>query len=110
MNKALKRLNNKSGIVLLMVLMVVIVLMILSASILSSNLSKGMLAHNQVAAVKCEQLAKGFFWQDHANGAVGTNEHVHIDSDGRRMVVTVGSIGADPDTGIPNKFSYSCKY
>ena len=73
MHIKLKNINNKSGIVMLMVLMVIIIMMILSVSILSSSLNKGSTAQGQVDAIKQEQLAKGLYWRDYSNGNIGVS-------------------------------------
>jgi len=102
MKNVCKRLNNKSGIVMLMVLMVVIVLMILSVSILSSSLNKNSSSQGQLNDIKCEQLAKGYFWRDHANGAIAPGTFtLPKDADGKVFTITV--------TGT-NPYTYQCQY
>lgn len=89
MGNMLRRLNNKSGVVMLMVLMVVIVLMILSVSILSSSLNKNMGNKQTVDEIAAEQLAKGFFWKEYAEQTVTTDKDLTtVELNGKTFTIT----------------------
>lgn len=61
---------NRSGMVLMMVLMIVMVMMILTITILTQSLNQGTSVQKQIDEIRQDQLAKGIFWQAHANNGV----------------------------------------
>jgi uncharacterized membrane protein len=57
-----KKLNNESGMVLFIVLMVVIMIMVFSAGILTQSMNEINYAQQQIDQIVSDQLAKGIFW------------------------------------------------
>jgi len=63
-----KKINNESGIVLFIVLMVAIIIMIFSVSILTQSMNENNYAQQQIDQITSEQLTKGIFWNAYASG------------------------------------------
>ena len=59
--------NDKSGMVLLVVLMIVVVMMIVSIGILSRSSTQAISAEKQIERIRAEQFLKGFFWAFYTN-------------------------------------------
>ena len=62
-----KKLNNESGIVLFIVLMVAIIIMILSVGILTQSMNETNYAQQQIDQIVSDQLAKGIFWNAYSS-------------------------------------------
>lgn len=85
----LKKLNNESGIVLFIVLMVAIIIMLLSVGILTQSLNEANYAQQQIDQIVSEQLARGAFWNAYSNSFnsnVGTSS---TEIQGRNYTTTV---------------------
>jgi hypothetical protein len=91
-----KKLNNESGIVLFMVLMVAIIIMIFSVGILTQSMNEINYAQQQIDQIATDQMAKGIFWNAYSNGAIGsvTGVPVYINENGRNYAVTIAPVGA----------------
>jgi hypothetical protein len=63
----LKKINNESGVVLFIVLMVVIIIMIFSVGILTQSMNETGYAQQQIDQIVSDQLAKGIFWNAYSN-------------------------------------------
>ncbi|MFA5060223.1 MAG: hypothetical protein WC676_06300 [Candidatus Omnitrophota bacterium] len=59
--------NNKSGIVLITVVIIIFTLMILAVGLLSTNTNQALMSQHQIDRIKAEQLAKGAFWYNYHN-------------------------------------------
>ena len=62
-----KKLNNESGIVLFIVLMVAIIIMIVSVGILTQSMNETNYAQQQIDQIVSDQLAKGIFWNAYSS-------------------------------------------
>jgi len=62
-----KKLNNESGVVLFIVLMVAIIIMIFSVGILTQSMNETNYAQQQIDQIVSDQLAKGIFWNAYSN-------------------------------------------
>ena len=56
-----KKLNNESGVVLFIVLMVAIVIMIFSVGILNQSMNEIHYGQDQVKQIQCQEQSMGFF-------------------------------------------------
>ena len=65
-----KKLNNESGIILFIVLMVSIIIMIFSLGILTQSLNETNYAQQQIDQIASDELAKGIFWNAYASNAL----------------------------------------
>lgn len=64
----LKKLNNESGVILFIVLMVAIIIMVLSVGILTQSMNESNYAQQQIDQIVSEELAKGIFWNAYSSG------------------------------------------
>jgi len=69
----LKKLNNESGVVLFIVLMVAIIIMIFSVGILTQSMNETNYAQQQVDQIISDQLAKGIFWNAYSSAYSSNN-------------------------------------
>jgi hypothetical protein len=58
----LRKMNNDSGIVLILVIVILLVMAISSASIFSQTMNQGAVSRGQIDDLVAQQLAKGIFW------------------------------------------------
>ena len=87
----LKKINNKSGVVLFMVLMAAIVIMILSVGLLTSSMNEVNYSQQQIDQIVTDELAKGVFWNAYANGIGGGNIGISTVMQGRNYHIHVNS-------------------
>ena len=92
----LKRVNNRSGIVLFIVLMVAIIIMILSVGILTQSMNEVNYAQQQIDQIISDQLAKGVFWNAYSNSSLsstaGANIGISTVMQGRNYQITLNAI------------------
>ncbi len=93
----LKKINNESGIVLFIVLMVAIIIMIFSVGILTQSMNETNYAQQQIDQIVSDQLAKGIFWNAYSSGMTG-GVAVGTTMNGRTYNLTITS-GA-PGSGV----------
>ena len=62
-----KKLNNESGLVLFIVLMISIIIMIVSVGILTQSMNETNYAQQQVDQIISDQLSKGIFWNAYSS-------------------------------------------
>ena len=70
MSCLLKKVNNESGVVLLLTLAVTIVIVVLSISILSQSISQTKTAQEQIDQICRDQMVKGAFWRVYSQAYV----------------------------------------
>ena len=63
----IKKINNESGVILFIVLMVSIIIMIYSLSLLTQSMNEINYAQQQIDQIASEELAKGMFWNSYSN-------------------------------------------
>ncbi len=93
----LKKLNNESGLILFITLMVAIVIMIVSVGILTQSMNETNYAQQQVDQIVSDQLAKGIFWNAYSSayssGNITNMQNVGISTvmQGRNYQITLNS-------------------
>ena len=98
-----KRLQNKSGIVLVAIIVVTLVMSILAIGIMSTNLNQAFSSKTQVDRIRAEELAKGAFWfnftslRDLGTSAVPPTETI----DGITYTFNRTSTGVGPNGTTP---------
>jgi len=106
----LKRLNNESGLVLFIVLMVAIIIMIVSVGILTQSMNETNYAQQQIDQIVSDQLSKGIFWNAYSSAYSSGNmtniQNVGISTtmNGRTYNVTLNT------TATTNQYSVSANY
>ena len=104
----LKKINNESGVVLFIVLMVAIIIMIVSVGILTQSMNETNYAQQQVDQIVSEQLSKGVFWNAYSSAYTQgnlTNMQAVTTSmviQGRNYYVGVKSLGGGNYNSISN--------
>ena len=108
----LKKVNNESGIVLFIVLMMAILIMLFSAGIVGQSLNEIKYAQQQTDQIVCDQLTKGSFWNAYAPGMAGFTSGqmvtVPIPGSGRNYNITITQ-GLTSSNGITN-YTVACNY
>ena len=105
-----KKLNNESGLVLFIVLMVAIIIMIVSVGILIQSLNETNYAQQQTDQIVSDQLAKGIFWKAYATAYAAGNitniQNVGISTvmNGRTYNMVLNS------TATTNQYTLSTNY
>ena len=105
-----KKLNNESGIVLFIVLMVAIIIMIFSVGILTQSMNEINYAQQQIDQIVSDQLAKGIFWNAYssayASGNMTDMQNVAISTtmNGRTYITMLNT------TGTPNMYTVVANY
>ena len=105
-----KKLNNESGLVLFIVLMVAIIIMIVSVGILTQSMNETNYAQQQVDQIISDQLAKGIFWNAYSSayssGNMTNMQNVGISTvmNGRTYNVMLNT------TATTNQYSVSANY
>ena len=98
-----KKLNNESGIVLFIVLMVAIIIMIFSVGILTQSMNETNYAQQQIDQIVSDQLAKGMFWNAYSSGSM-QNVGVSTTINNRSYYISFNS------TGVTNQYSATANY
>ena len=105
-----KKLNNESGLVLFIVLMVAIIIMIVSVGILTQSMNETNYAQQQIDQIVSDQLAKGIFWNAYSSayssGNITNMQNVGISTNmnGRTYNVTLNT------TATTNQYNVSANY
>ena len=105
-----KKLNNESGLVLFIVLMVSIIIMIVSVGILTQSMNETNYAQQQVDQIVSDQLAKGIFWNAYSSayssGNMTNMQNVGISTvmNGRTYNVMLNT------TATTNQYNVSANY
>jgi uncharacterized membrane protein len=105
-----KKLNNESGLVLFIVLMVSIIIMIVSVGILTQSMNETNYAQQQIDQIVSDQLAKGIFWNAYSSayssGNMTNMQNVGISTvmNGRTYNVMLNT------TATTNQYSVSANY
>ena len=106
----LKKINNESGVVLFIVLMVAIVIMIFSVGILTQSMNEINYAQQQIDQIVSDQLAKGIFWNAYSSayssGNMTNMQNVGISTvmNNRTYNVTLNN------TATTNQYTVSANY
>ena len=106
----LKKLNNESGIILFIVLMVAVVIMIISVGILTQSMNETNYAQQQIDQIVSDQLAKGIFWNAYSSayssGNVTNMQNVGIVTgvNNRTYDITLNT------TAVANQYTVTANY
>jgi hypothetical protein len=111
----LKKLNDESGVVLFMVLMVAIVIMIISVGVLTQSMNETNYAQQQIDQISTEQLAKGQFWRAYSTAfAAGSYNNMQMSTysytyngSGRAYSTNVVYGGTGSSTSCPTCTSWT---
>ena len=104
----LKKLNNESGFVLFIILMVAIVIMIVSVGILTQSMNETNYGQQQIDQIVSDQLAKGIFWNAYSSayssGNITNMQNVGISTvmQGRNYQIMLNSSATGNYTVIAN--------
>jgi len=82
-----KKLKNKSGVVLFIVLMTVMVIIIFTLGMLTQSANETNYAQQQVDQIAAQELSKGLFWNAYSSGTM-SNGAVYSLS-GRNYTITM---------------------
>lgn len=97
------RMRERTGIVLITVLMMSVVMMILAIGIIGTNITAVTSGQRQIDRIKSEQLAKGTFWISYSKLSAtppdNTTTFVNPSLDGKTFTSIVSN-GATTATGI----------
>ncbi len=106
--KALKRLQNKSGVVLITVVILTFIMAILAVAMMSINVNQALLHQHQIERIKAEQFAEGAFWYNFANLSTSGVQAVpsSVTLDGKVYNVTMNSTAGN---GPNNTNSYNVR-
>ena len=105
-----KKLNNESGLVLFIVLMVAIIIMIVSVGILTQSMNETNYAQQQIDQIVSDQLAKGIFWNAYSSayssGNITNMQNVGISTvmNGRTYSMVLNT------TATTNQYNVSTNY
>ena len=101
-----KKINNESGVVLFIVLMVAIIIMIFSVGILTQSMNEINYAQQQIDQTTCDQLKKGVLWNSQAQGSLEPGYSTNIN--GRTYTIVTASVGGPPP--IQENWQINCSY
>ena len=101
-----KKINNESGIVLFIILMVAIIIMIVSVGILTQSMNETNSSQQQIDQIVSEQLAKGVFWnaysKAYSSGSVTNLTNIGISTvlQGRNYQISVNYQGVSGNSTV----------
>ena len=99
--------NNKSGIVLFMVLMTSIIIMILSVGIFTQSMNEINFAQSKIDQITSEQLTKGIFWQNYASEMTALPTAAVVDPSPRAYSTTITTSSAGGITTYTAQTTYT---